>query len=419
MTRPNIIYINSHDTGRYLQPYGYGFKSPAFQRLAEEGTMFRNMFCMGPTCSPSRAAMLTGMSPHSCGMIDLAHRGGKLKDYGKHLVSTLKKNGYYTALHGFQHVASDEEIGVIGYDEIKNDESKKRDCGHVIPDALSFLEQHASEEQPFYLEIGLFETHRPFPGGVTDEETRYVRPPAPIPDTPMARKDAADYQRSLNILDNGLKNVLDKLKETGLDNNTLIISTTDHGLPFPGMKSDLSDHGTGVYFFLKGPSIPEGKVIDGLTSQVDLFPTLCEFLDIEKPEWLQGVSMLPLIKDEAEEINEWIFAETTYHANNYLPCRSVRNKRWKYNKRFEENERSANRLGEGPVWKYWNEIGLKNCPAERERLYDLMLDPNEANNLADNPEFASIKAELESVLMENMKKLNDPILEGPINHPFR
>ena len=73
--KPNILYLHSHDTGRYVQPYGYSIPAPNLQKLAEQGVLFRQTFCGGPTCSASRAALLTGQCAHSSGMIGLAHRG--------------------------------------------------------------------------------------------------------------------------------------------------------------------------------------------------------------------------------------------------------------------------------------------------------------------------------------------------------
>ena len=73
--RPNILYLHSHDTGRYIQPYGYAVPAPNFQKLAEQGILFRQAFDAAPTCSPSRAALLTGYCPHNNGMLGLAHRG--------------------------------------------------------------------------------------------------------------------------------------------------------------------------------------------------------------------------------------------------------------------------------------------------------------------------------------------------------
>src|SRR5215467_5443313 len=116
MSRPNILYLHSHDTGRYIQPYGHAIATPHLQRLAEQGVLFRQAFSAAPTCSPSRAALLTGQAPHSSGMLGLAHRGFALHDYHQHIVHTLRAAGYTSTLIGMQHVANDPTV--IGYDRI-------------------------------------------------------------------------------------------------------------------------------------------------------------------------------------------------------------------------------------------------------------------------------------------------------------
>src|SRR5680860_1807744 len=102
----NVIYLHSHDTGRHVQPYGYGVSTPNLQWLAEEGVLFRQAFNAAPTCSPSRAALLTGQSPHAAGMLGLAHRGFRLSDPSQHLATVLRDGGYRTALLGVQHVTA-------------------------------------------------------------------------------------------------------------------------------------------------------------------------------------------------------------------------------------------------------------------------------------------------------------------------
>lgn len=117
--RPNILYIHTHDIGRYVQPYGYAVPTPNLQAFAEEGVLFRNAFCANPTCSASRSTLLTGMYPHNNGMTGLAHRGWALNDYSQHIVHTLRDAGYTTVLTGVQHVASHQEgepWQTIGYD---------------------------------------------------------------------------------------------------------------------------------------------------------------------------------------------------------------------------------------------------------------------------------------------------------------
>src|SRR3954464_2377057 len=156
MQRPNILYLHSHDTGRYLQPYGYAAPTPNLHRLATEGVLFRQAFSAAPTCSPSRAALLTGQSPHTSGMMGLAHRGFALRDYGQHIVHTLRAAGYTSTLIGMQHVAADP--AVIGYDRVVD--VPNSDVEVIAPAAVSFIA--AQPQEPFFLDVGFSETHRPF-----------------------------------------------------------------------------------------------------------------------------------------------------------------------------------------------------------------------------------------------------------------
>src|ERR1043166_7385975 len=151
--RPNIIYIHSHDTGRYLQPYGHAVPAPNLQKLAEGGVLFRQAFNAAPTCSPSRASLLTGCCPHSNGMLGLVNRGFLMPDYSKHIVHTLRRAGYFSALLGLQHVARDPNT--IGFDKVVRPKSTRVE--DVTPVALDFLGH--SPKQPFFIDVGFFETH--------------------------------------------------------------------------------------------------------------------------------------------------------------------------------------------------------------------------------------------------------------------
>src|SRR3954454_17916601 len=107
---PNILYLHSHDTGRYVQPYGHQIPTPNIQRLADQGVLFRDAHCAVPTCSGSRACLLTGQYGHSNGMLGLAHRGWELNDYTEHIVHTLRGAGYWSGLIGEQHIAKKPDI---------------------------------------------------------------------------------------------------------------------------------------------------------------------------------------------------------------------------------------------------------------------------------------------------------------------
>ena len=414
MNKPNILYLHSHDTGRYIQPYGYAVPTPNLQALAEQGVLFRQAFNGAPTCSPSRACLLTGQWAHCNGMIGLAHRGFRLNDYSHHLVHTLRKADYTSTLVGTQHVAPADEKEIIGYDQILPT-AKPKGRG-VAEAAVAFLDGRPQE--PFFLAVGFSETHREFMEPGPDDDARYTRPPAPLPDTPDTRYDMAAFNTTARELDACMGQVLDALEANGLADNTLVICTTDHGIAFPGMKCNLTDHGIGVMLLMRGPGgFVGGRVVDAMVSHIDLFPTLCELLDIEAPDWVQGKSIMPVMRGEAQEVNDAIYADVTYHAA-YEPQRCIRTKRCKYIRRFDGRTRPVLPNCDGsPSKNVWLEAGWANKAPAEEALFDLALDPNEAHNLVGDPDYAQVLEDLRERLHAWMVETDDPLLQGPVPAP--
>ncbi|MFP4662762.1 MAG: sulfatase-like hydrolase/transferase, partial [Halanaerobiales bacterium] len=241
----NILYIHTHDTGRYIKPYGYNIPTPNLMQLAKEGTLFRNAYCAGPTCSPSRAALLTGMAPHSAGMLGLAHRGFELNNYDQHIVNHLKRHDYETILCGIQHVAPDEKM--IGYDRIITQDVEgghKKDLANAGRVAQYLREAGKKQEKNFFLSFGMLNTHREFPE--SDIDPSYVIPPHPLTDTKENREDMAAFMASAKVMDDCVGKVIEALKESGLEDETFVIFTTDHGIAFPKMKCNLYDTGIGI-----------------------------------------------------------------------------------------------------------------------------------------------------------------------------
>lgn len=409
--RPNILYLHSHDTGRYTQPYGHAIPTPNLQKLAEEGVLFRQAFCAAPTCSPSRAALLTGQSPHSSGMFGLAHRGFSLNDYSQHLVHTLKAAGYLTAQCGVQHVARDPKT--TGYDRILTTNGR---AVQASAEAVRFLSEAAGN--PFFLDVGFSETHREFPVPGPKEDPRYCTPPPILPDTPEVRQDMAAYKASARVMDDAVGTVLRALEARGLADNTLVISTTDHGIPFPGMKCSLTDHGMGVMLTMRGPGgFLGGKVSDAMVSHIDLFPTICDLLEIRHPGWLQGRSLMPLIRGEKEEINEQVFSEVSFHAA-YEPKRAVRTHRWKYIRHFDDRGRpNLPNCDDGLSKSHWLKNEWREQRVDREYLFDLMFDPLERNNLVSDGSAKEALAEMRGRLDRWMNETADPLLKGPVAVP--
>jgi len=410
--RPNLVYLHSHDTGRYVRPFGHDVPTPNVQRLAEEGMLFRQAYCAAPTCSPSRAALLTGQYPHTNGMLGLAHRGFALRDYGHHIVHTLRAAGYYGAAVGVQHIA--RRSVHVGYDErLATTTNCARD---VAPAAVAFLRRPPS--QPFFFSVGFWETHREFPPPEPVGDPRYCLPPATLPDTPAIRRDVASYKASLQAFDDGVGAVLRALDETGVAGQTLVLLTTDHGPPFPGMKCTLTDHGIGVVLILRGPGgFAGGRVSNALVSQIDLFPTICDLVGIPAPGWLQGTSLLPVVRSEVDEVHDQIAAEINYHAA-YEPERAVRTRRYKYIRRFDG--RTAPVLpntDDSPGKSLWVGSGWRDRAVAAESLYDLVFDPNESANVAGDTTHAGVLGEMRERLRRWMTATDDPLLRGPLRAP--
>ncbi|MFC0012822.1 sulfatase family protein [Devosia nitrariae] len=406
---PNIIYIHTHDSGRYVSPYGHAVPTPNIARLAREGVLFRKAHTAAPTCSPSRAALLNGNWPHENGMIGLVHRGARLNDPRQHLANVLSEAGYDCALIGLQHVAPQDELGALGYgDVIEPPTNHARD---VAPAAADWLARRTGD-RPFFLSVGFVETHRVYPEADNRDDPRYLAPPPGYPDAPGIRADTARLHTSLRSVDDAVGLVLLALAASGRAEETLVIFTTDHGLPWPEAKGNLGDAGTGVALIMRGPSgFCGGQVVDALISQLDIFPTLMDIAGLSKPSWLRGRSLLPLVTGEAREIQDEIFAEVTCHAA-AEPMRAIRTHEWLYIKRFDGGGlRVLPNVDDGDAKALYLQHGWTATPPAPRALYNVVLDPLEKQNRIEEEAYAGIANALDARLHEWMATTNDPLLE--------
>jgi arylsulfatase A-like enzyme len=317
-------------------------------------------------------------------------------------------------LVGEQHISKDP--AVIGYDEIVKVETNK--AGDVAPLTIEALRAAKGTGKPWFMSVGFFETHRDFSAPTSVRDTLYSLPPSNLPDQPATRRDMAQFKASVRSLDQGIGAVLHALHDLQLVEDTLVICTTDHGVAFPGSKATLTDRGTGVMLIMRGPgAFSGGKVIDQPVTHLDVYPTLCEVAEVDPPDWLQGESLVPLLRGETDVIHEATFAEMTYHSA-YEPQRSVRTERWKYIRRFDDFP--------GPVLancddsaskEIWVAAGWADRRVAREQLYDLVLDPAEMSNCVADPACAEALAEMRGRLAEWMRETEDPLLDGPVPAP--
>lgn len=416
----NVIYMHTHDSGRYWSPYGYNIPTPSILRFAKEATVFRQCYCAGPTCSPSRAGLLTGYTPHENGMQGLASRGWELNDYGHHLANYMGKNGYETALCGIQHEAPD--YNMIGYDRIigsqefnmdQTEESMESWDYFNTEEACRYLEEKGKEKgKPFFLSMGWFNTHREYPRAGKDINPDYLAVPFPLYDCDINRRDMADYCESAKVVDDCFAKIMDVVERTGLREETLLILTTDHGIAFPKMKCTLYDTGIGVAFIMDYPGNPRrGRAVDALMSQLDVFPTVCELTGLETPDWVEGCSVIPYVEGKTEKIRDEIYAEVTYHAA-YEPKRCIRTERYKLVRLFDyHNGIVPANIDEALSKDFLTENGYLETKRCREYLFDLWLDPLERQNLVEDAKYAAVYNDLSSRLEQWMKDTNDPIMK--------
>ena len=419
-----VIYLNCHDAGRLIQPYGHAVRTPHLQRFAEEGIVFRQAHCVAPTCSPSRAALLTGKYPHQVGMLGLAHLGFSLNDYSQHLAPRLSKLGYSTALSGTQHVAPFSGYQkIIGYDfDLNLPGESCQGLGYAESDrwhalqAARFIEEQG--DTPFYLECGFFFPHRPFPDMEDTDDPASCAPPFYLPNTPETRKDIQAYESAMRGADEAFGIVFDSLKRSGLWDKSIIVVTTDHGPAFPWAKCNLNDQGTGVMLMMRLPGQEKPLTSDSLVTHLDIVPTILDVLGVEPDVALEGTSLTPLLKDPDAQLHQEVFSEVTYHAA-YEPMRSIRTDRYRYVRRFDTawTHPVLPNIDDGPSKDVLMRRGLRDLCVESEMLYDLAFDPAERRNLVANHEYASVRDDLSKRLDAWMHRTNDPLLAGPAAPP--
>ena len=271
--------------------------------------------------------------------------------------------------------------------------------------------------QPFFLAIGFAVTHafdmNPAGSyfGYETGDTSTADVPPNLNDTTETRHDMADLAVATTALDTAIGRILGALKQRGLAENTLVMITTDHGVPLPGMKCNHTDGGLGVSLMFRGPKgFSGGKVSNALVSHLDVFPTLCELLELPKPAWLQGTSLMPLVRGEVDEINEAVFAEHEIHVAPE-PQASVRTKRYKYIRRLDgyDEPRPAN-TDQTYTKDLWVKEGWDIRLLVPEQLYDLAVDPQEKNNLAADPEHQATLDNLRRLMVSRMNRYNNPLL---------
>lgn len=412
----NIILISWHDLGKHLHCYGRGdVSSPNLDELANEGMRFDNFFSTCPMCSPARGSMLTGRWPHVNGLQALTNRGWDLPLEERTMENYLKDAGYFTRLFGFQHERTNPAD--FGFDEMWIESTH---CDDVAEAVCSFLMDWKGAE-PFFARIGFQQAHRPW-GKYSAGDPDTVDSLPFLPDSEPIRRQLTQFHQCIEHADRRVGQILGQLKASGLERNTLVIFTTDHGIGFPRAKGTLYDPGLETAMIMKLPNvIKAGTVAMQLLSNIDLLPTVLELLGIEMDFRLfNGKSFLKVLQGDKGDVNTAIYGERSW-GDDYQPKRCIRTNHYKYILNFEALPRiSAYGGGEDvfgdDILKYLT-AGYRN-PVSVEELYDIQKDSYEQTNLVAFPDQCEQTLdEMRAMLIKWMRETNDPLLDGPIVSP--
>lgn len=421
MKKPNIILFITHDQGQFLGCYNTpgapnSLHTPNLDKIAHEGVRFTNYFCTAPQCSPSRGSIQTSLYPHQNGLMGLVNRGWTLPPYNKTMPQYFRENGYTTHLIGLQHESVD--VNTLGYDTVsKRMKEYKYDTKRMMDEYEKFFNEHKDDEKPFFVNLGVFEIHRPFAIWNEPVDSTIVKVPPFLPNTDKIQEDLSLFYGIINHVDEAIGKINEILENVGLKENTLFIYTTDHGSPFPRAKCTLYDPGIKTILLMNCPNQKQfhgGKIFDQMISNIDLLPTLLDFIGARIPENIEGKSFLPVLKDATIPFRNEIYTEKNFHEI-YDPMRSVRTREFKYIRNFEPSERLYQiplDIERGLTGQFMKDQIESERP--EEELYDLEEDPDECNNLIKDPNYSDILSELKKNLTEWMKETNDPLLEGKI-----
>jgi len=445
--RPNIIYFVVHDLGRHCSLYGVPVPTPNLDKLGAEGIVMDDAFCTAPPCSPSRGCVMTGHHPHRNELLGLVNYDWELGNQVPNIVDIFNANGYETASAGFTH----ERKGgprAMGFQKLLRNRGGMADnyIENAVDDAVGYLKNRGSGDKPFYLNVGTMEVHgsqwdpasefakKHGRGaavfGVDKREDTYM--PPEIPGTDYSYEMMRHFAPCVRYMDLHLGRLIAAVEAMDDAENTLFVFTTDHGILGSRGKGTAYDHGMEIATVFHQPGkLRAGQRSPNLFNNIDFFPTLLECAGIEAPPNFGHSHWRGLIDDSAYTPQEHIFTERNYHEN-YDPVRTVRTNEFHYLRNFHPFAKAfptpAEMLAsdDPSIRDKWpaestlagpdhSSKALTHLPDRpREELYDIVNDPYETRNLADDPKYADVKARLARLCEEHMDATGDPIRQGPI-----
>lgn len=435
--RPNILLAIADDWG-WPHAGAYGDRSaptPTFDRLAREGALFHHAYVSSPSCTPSRGALLTGQWHWR--LEGAANLWSVFPDKFVTYPERLEQSGYF--------------IGAAGKDwgPGKTETPGRALAGRRFASFHDFLKARP-KERPFCFWLGGVDPHRPYVAGsgqASGIDPAGVAVPACFPDAEAVRGDLADYYFEVQRFDRLVGEAVAALEASGELDDTLVVVTGDHGMPFPRGKGNLYDTGVRVPLAMRWPARIHPAQLDSLVSLTDLAPTFLEAAGAAPDEAMTGQSLWPLLEGERPASGDappgrrsilfgkerHVPAQQAPDMGGY-PCRAIRTRQFLYIRNFRpdrwpagtpDHQRAAiagawladcdngptksflndNRQVSDEMQRFWD-LAFGKRPAEE--LYDLARDPQQLENVAASAKYAPIKKQLADELMAQLQASGDP-----------
>jgi len=448
-SKPNILLCMADDWGwPHAGAYGdEGIATPSFDRIAQSGVLFHHTYVSSPSCTPSRNAVITGKYHWELGPGANLH--STLPAEHESFIHLLEDNGYVI---GRSSAKSWGPGKIQSWEKVHG----QHPVGPQYKTLEIFLQKTEAKTKPFFYWLATSDPHR---GYKRDSGVDSGIDPAEVhlfghyPDTDVARRDVADYYFEVQRWDTKVGLALALLEEHGLLENTIVIMTGDHGMPFPRGKGNLYDAGARVPFAVSWPQgIPAGREVQDFVSFVDIAPTLLEAAGVPALPEMSGLSFLDLLRSEhsgrldAEHRPFAVFgrerhtpAQQAPNTGGY-PSRGIRTPDFLYVRNYQPDWWPAGTPGEdgktnlpdqwyadcdgGPmkdliidnrdtdgVFRRSFELCFAKRPAEE--LYSIAEDPDQLNNVVDAPEHAATVERLRKLLQDRLLVLDDPRATKP------
>jgi N-sulfoglucosamine sulfohydrolase len=457
--RPNILFIIADDASRdSMGVYGSSYvETPNFDRIAREGVLFTQAYNCNPKCAPARACLLTGR--YSWQLKEACNHNPFLSEQWVFYPYLLQESGYFIGYTGkgwgpgiyneldAGKAKNDSNPAGLPYNE-KTLKPPYKGINNIdyAANFATFLDAKPNDE-PFCFWLGTKEPHRSYGKDnwkLDGRDLADVTVPAYFPDNETIRGDLADYAIEVEWYDTHIGRALEHLESHGLLDETLIIATSDHGMPFPRVKGQIYDDGFHVPFAARwGASIKPGRVVSDFITFPDLAPTLMELAGLPPHPQMTGNSFArQLLSDQTGRIDptrdHTLLGKERHDIGRTdgdllsvgYPARAIRNDDYLYVRNFKPDRWPAGdpqygllNCDRSPTKSYLTNLSMGDDDYHfyklsfgkrpEEELYDIRQDPDCVDNLAAKPPFAKVKTELWNQLRKELAAQGDPrIIDG-------